>query len=131
MLKGEEQMNNWFVVSAVLASAICLLHISAGGKSAARPLLASEDLKVLPKYTNYYCWHLVTLMLAGLAVSYAFAAIGWGGRSLALAATVHAAVFAAWSVLMIWYFRLSPWLFPQWALFLPLAALGAAGLTFQ
>lgn len=120
---------NWLLAAAAAVSVLtCLIHLVLGGREIARPLLAADGLRRVPKYTAYYCWHLVTITLAGLALAFAVAARPDGSRDLALFATGGAALFAAWSLGMIARFRLRPWHFPQWALFLPITALGLAGL---
>ncbi|MEO0637088.1 MAG: hypothetical protein AAFY73_10610, partial [Pseudomonadota bacterium] len=77
----------WLWISAGLAGFICLIHIFAGGRESVPPLLSS-DMESLPKYTNYYCWHLVSLTLAAMAAAYAFAAAYPSAWELAVAATL-------------------------------------------
>ncbi len=121
-------MNLWLAAAAAIAAATALIHAWLGGREVASPLLAAERLRTVPKYTMYYCWHLVTIVLAGLALAFAFAASGHASRDLAISATVGAGLFALWNLAMIGRFRLRPTHFPQWALFTPMAACGALGL---
>lgn len=121
-------MNAWFAVAAVLSAATCLVHLLAGGREIARPLLDAQGLRTVPRLTSYYCWHLVTIALAGLCLAFAAAATG-ASRDLALAATLFAALSAALNLGLILRFRLPFWHFPQWALFVPIAASGLAGLA--
>ncbi|WP_172448587.1 hypothetical protein [Caulobacter mirabilis] len=120
-------MNGWFLAATAIAALTCVIHATLGGRETARPLLAS-DLGKVAKYTNYYCWHLVTIVLAGLALAFGLVATGEGSRDLGLFAVLCAALFAAWSLIMIARFRLKPGHFPQWALFLPIAVCGGLGL---
>lgn len=121
-------MNVWLLSAAGLSAIICVLHIVLGGREAARPLLASMELTRSAKFTNYYCWHLVTIAIGAMAVAFVRSSQMDAAADLAFFATGLALLFAGWSVLMVAKFRLSPWQFPQWALFLPVALLGAIGI---
>lgn len=121
-------MNAWLALAAVLAAATTLIHLVLGGRHVASPLLAAERLHAVPKFTMYYCWHLVTIVLAALALAFGLAATGLGSRDLALFATAGAALFCLWSLGMIGLFRLRIAHFPQWALFAAITLSGAVGL---
>ena len=122
-------MNLWFLSAAILSFGICALHVTLGGREAARPLLATTELDRVAKFTNYYCWHLVTIAIALMAAAFAFAARPGANVDAAIFASATAAVFALWSVIMIVRHKLSPLQFGQWALFLPVGLLGAVGLA--
>jgi hypothetical protein len=121
-------MNPFLLAAALLALAVCLTHLILGGREIARPLLDAPDFRNLPRYTLYYCWHLVTITFVGLALAFLFAAQPGGSRALAWFATIGAALFAALCVAINLRFNRRFWHHPQWALFLPVAACGAAGL---
>lgn len=121
-------MNTWLVLAAALAAATTLIHAVLGGRHVAAPLLAAERLHAVPKFTLYYCWHLVTIMLAAQALAFGLAATGQGSRDLALFATGGAALFCLWGLGMIGLFRLRIAHFPQWVLFAAIAMSGALGL---
>lgn len=121
-------MNAWLALAALLAAATTLIHAILGGREIATPLLAAERLHAVPKFTLYYCWHLVTIVLAALALAFGLVAIGLGSRDLALFATVGAALFCLWSLGMVGLFRLRIAHFPQWALFAAIAISGTIGL---
>ena len=121
-------MNAWLALATLLAAATTLIHAILGGREIATPLLAAERLHAVPKFTLYYCWHLVTIILAGQALAFTLAASRHASRDLAIFATAGAGLFAAWSLGMIGGFRLRPAHFPQWALFTPMTACGALGL---
>ena len=121
-------MNLWLALAAAFAAATTLIHIVLGGRFVAAPLLAAERLHAVPKFTMYYCWHLVTIMLAALALAFGLAATGQGSRDLALFATAGAALFCLWSLGMIGLFRLRIAHFPQWALFAAITVSGTIGL---
>jgi hypothetical protein len=121
-------VNAWLALAALLAAATTLIHAILGGREIATPLLAAERLHAVPKFTLYYCWHLVTIVLAALALAFGLVAIGLGSRDLALFATVGAALFCLWSLGMVGLFRLRIAHFPQWALFAAIAISGTIGL---
>lgn len=118
----------WFAAAAVVSTACCALHTIAGGHEAVRPLMAAAALDQTVRFTLYYCWHLVTIAIAWLAVAFALAAVGRDARTAAHA-TILSATFAAWDLLMIALHGLSPITHGQWILFLTAAASGATGLA--
>jgi hypothetical protein len=124
----ELTVNTWLALAAALSAATTLIHVILGGRHVATPLLATDRLHPVPKFTMYYCWHLVTLMLAALALAFGLVATGLGSRDLALFATSGAALFCLWSLGMIGLFRLQLAYFPQWALFAAIAISGTIGL---
>lgn len=121
-------MNVWFLLAAVASAITFAVHFFAGGRFVARPLLADETLSNVPKYTAYYCWHLVSILLAGMALAFLRAGIMSGGRELAAVCVVFATVAAVWNIVMVGRYRLNYFQFPQAILFIPVALLGGAGL---
>lgn len=121
-------MNAYLLVAAAISAVTCLIHVVVGGRYVARPLLDEPALRRAPKLTFYYCWHLVTLLLAGMALAFAMAAQPMGSRELAWFATVGAGLCGAGSLVMAVRFGRRLWHFPQWMLFLPIVVLGSAGL---
>lgn len=103
------------------------IHVFAGGPTTARPLLASKDLAPVPKYTNYYCWHLVSLMLAAMSLGFALSV--WERAPLQTALwTILAGASTVWSVVLFISKQQKPLHLPQWILFLPITILGILGL---
>ncbi|MGL4438447.1 MAG: hypothetical protein ACRCUE_04190 [Bosea sp. (in: a-proteobacteria)] len=121
-------MNLLLLAASGISIAICLLHVTLGGREAVRPLLQAPSLESIPRFTNYYCWHLVTLVIGSLAVAFGLGAIGRASADLVAAAVVVSGLFSVWSVVMVVWHQLRPLDFPQWALFASLAVLGAFGL---
>ena len=121
-------MNLWLALAAVLAAITTLIHVILGGRYVTTPLLATERLHAVPKFTMYYCWHLVTIVLAALALAFGLVATGRGSRDLALFATAGAALFCLGSLGMIGLFRLRIAHFPQWLLFATITVSGMIGL---
>ena len=55
------------------------------------------------KFTNYYCWHMVTIVIATMAGLYFMAARDENHFGLAVVATLLSYAFAVWSlILSIW-----------------------------
>ncbi|HBY63609.1 MAG TPA: hypothetical protein DEH78_27605 [Solibacterales bacterium] len=121
-------MSLLFACASAAALATCAIHLAAGGKYVARPLLECRGLRPVPKFTSYYCWHIVTWMLASMAGFYGAAAALPAQWPLALAATILAAGCLVWNVALIGWQRLRPAHFPQWALFSAITAFGILGL---
>ncbi len=96
-------MNMWFLAAGLGALFVCWVHVVMGGKDIARPLLESTELNPVVKYTHYYCWHLVTVMIAGLGAMFLLAAFWPEAIMLAGAAAVFAALFSLWNIaLYLW-----------------------------
>lgn len=122
-------MNAYFVAAGLLSGAVLMLHIFVGGPKIARPLLAASDIRPVSKFTNYYCWHIVSIVLAAMTACFLY--VGWtgDGPELAVLMTGFAASFAGWSVALVLWKRQSPLAMPQWALFTGVTALGLAGIA--
>lgn len=125
-------MTNWFVVAAgLLAGLTAFVHVIAGGKDVARPLLASAIDEVV-KLTLYACWHLVSVALFLCA----FALLGHGAGFYHSPQTV-AFVAIMWLLfgvvfLVVTLVVAKPgglFRFPQWVLLLPVGVLGLCGLA--
>jgi hypothetical protein len=121
-------MNMYLGLAGVLALAVCLTHVLLGGRAIVQPFLATEKMPGIARYTMYYCWDLVTITLAGMALAFFMAAQPSGSRALAVFATMGAASFAALNFGMNLRLGLSFARHPQGFLFLPVAVMGAVGL---
>ena len=122
-------MLNWFFVAAATASyATFAVHTFVGGPAIAEPLLAAKDIRTIPKYTNYYCWHLTTLTLFAMGCAFAWAAIFPAGIELAWFAFLLSTSFLIWGVTLILQTRQKFAHFPQWLMFTTISALAVPGL---
>ncbi len=121
-------MDPWLLSAAALSLFTAGVHLFAGGAAVARPLLASRELDPVVKYTAYYCWHLVSLVLVAMPIGFGVGAVREESRELAVLMTALAAAFGLLSVWLVVWTRLGKWRLPQWALFVPIALLGAVGL---
>ncbi len=120
-------MNTYLLLATGASALVCLMHIFGGGPQVVGPLLRSE-MDDVPKYLNYYCWHLVTLTLGLMSIGYLLAALNPAETLLALLMTLLALSFALWSLGLVLWKRQSLWEMPQWLLFLPIALFGSLGL---
>lgn len=117
----------WLYAASVLSALTFFVHVLGGGKSAARPLLDSE-LENEVKYTNYYCWHIVTIVIGAMAICFFLSASSTASVDLAILSSALALAFAIWSGALTILKRQSVLALPQWILFLPIAIMGFLGL---
>lgn len=121
-------MNICLFAAGVVSTAVFLIHTFVGGREIAAPLLAAKDLHPVPKFTQYYCWHLVTIVLAAMAAAYGFAAIDPSARDLAAFVTFLAAAFSVFGLILAPAKGQKYKHMPQGWLFVPVTALGVIGL---
>lgn len=120
-------MNPGLATAAGLTLITWALHTFLGGPQVAGPLLRSE-LAPIEKYTSYYCWHLVTIVLLSMGLGFAWAATTPTALDLALGLTLVSAAFTAWGLGLVAYSRRSSLELPQWVLFLGITTAAAVGL---
>ncbi|MDZ4760582.1 MAG: hypothetical protein SGJ21_05880 [Alphaproteobacteria bacterium] len=84
-------MNPWLAATAATRVQTAGIHLCLGGREIARPLLDS-GIRPVPKHTNYFCWHMVTLTLIGFGGAFAGAATYFSNRALAASASPIAAL---------------------------------------
>ena len=118
-----------FLIPAAVAALIAAVHFFAGGREVARPLLRQNALPPVVTLTHYYCWHLVTITLLGLAGAFGYASLAPDGRVLAVFATGAAGLFAAWGLALVLWQAQRHRDMPQWMLFAVLAVSGAGALA--
>ncbi len=121
-------MDVMFGFAAGVSALTLIVHVFAGGRSVARPLLDCA-LGDEARLTAYYCWHLTSLMIGTLSACFGWAALDPGAREVAIVATGLAGASAVWSGLLTVWKRQKVLTLPQWLLFVPIAALGIAGLV--
>lgn len=120
-------MNVVFLSAAVLSLAVCLIHTFAGGRAIAVPLLRASDLKPVPKYVAYYCWHIVTIVLAMVSVMFLLAGLRAGSLDLGWMATAFVAAFCLLGLAVPPLKKQKYSQMPQGWLFLPIVLLGIIG----
>ncbi len=118
-------MNTAFAVAAGLSATTWAIHTFVGGPRVARPLLEAEMDRVA-MLTNYYCWHIVTITLATMALGFGYAGRVPGGRDVGVVMTALAISLGLWSLVLVLWKHRRPLELPQWSLFV---AISAAALT--
>ncbi|MCV0426788.1 MAG: hypothetical protein K5905_15105 [Roseibium sp.] len=91
------------------------------------PLLKATDLHPVPKYVTYYCWHIVTIVLAAIAIMFAVAGLKQDSMELAWAATALTAAFCILGLAVPPMKGQKYKNMPQGWLFLPIFLLGVLG----
>src|SRR5262245_33647057 len=121
-------MSNFLIAAAIAAIACVGIHVGLGGRRILGPVLAQADMPKREKARFHYLWHLVTVLLLGIAAAYAYA-IGTGLRELAIVATGMALAAMGWTLVFALPRGYGLRRYPQWALFGTVALLGIAGLV--
>ena len=120
-------MNNYLLAAAAFTAFTWALHTFVGTVTIARPLLDSE-IEAVPKYTNYYCWHGITVVLAVMAGGYLYAALVPDGRDVAILVTGLSVGFLLWGIVLVTTWKQKTLEMPQWVLFAIITALAIPGL---
>lgn len=125
----DDVQNLWLFAAGVSAALSALIHVFAGGPEIARPLLRSNDIADVPKYVNYYCWHLVTLTITAMAAGLIWASFDTTQTGLAWMWTTMAILFTLWSLVLIKWKGQKLFHMPQWTLFGVISVLAVIGLA--
>jgi hypothetical protein len=123
-------MNSYLLAASAASFITFAIHTWLGGPPTVGPLLASKDMHAVPKYTNYYCWHLVTITLFVMGLQYGWAATQSGGMDVGWFAFILSGCFMIWNLILVAWKKQSFLYMPQWALFLVISALALPGLLF-
>ncbi|WP_420429954.1 hypothetical protein [Kordiimonas sp.] len=122
-------MNTFFMTAGITTFVICGIHCWFGGRHIAAPLLKARDIHQVPKFTNYYCWHLVTLALIAMASAFVWAAISPEAIELAVFSAALSVSFCLWNLALIIWKKQSFRELPQWSLFLVSSLIGCLGFA--
>ena len=122
-------MNAFFLAAGIWCAVAWGLHTFLGGRAIARPLLAAGDLQDTPKYTQFYCWHIVTILLAVMAAGLVYAAFVPGAEDVALLVVGLAFALAVWGLALPKAVGQTFGEMPQGFLLLPIGLVGLAGLA--
>ncbi len=120
-------VNPGFAAAAVLSLITFGVHTFVGGVFVARPLLASRDLTPASLWLNYYCWHIVTVLLLMMSGGYAWATTRPEALDLAVFLTMLAAILWPLCVWVALKGRIAPWRFPAASLFALIVVAGLWG----
>jgi hypothetical protein len=119
--------NTGFAVAGVIAGITFLVHTFAGQIYVVRPLLAVDNLSRASRWLAFYCWHMVTILLAAMSAMYFYASVALEARPLGVMFTVLAAAFSLLCVAVALKGRVPPLRFPATSLFAAVAIAGAWG----
>lgn len=121
-------MSTWFVLAGISGVFTALVHTFVGQRLVVQPLLDAPKFDHISRFTNYYCWHIVAIVLFSMGALFFIAATHPQMVELAWLTTLYATALVIWRLVMIATHTLKPKHFPQWALILPTAVFGWAGL---
>lgn len=121
-------MNMFLLSAAAMCAVTTFIHCYFGGKTIAVPLLRARDIEDVPRYTNYYCWHIVSVTLAAMSAAYLWAAISPAAVEAAIIAQMLAVSFMVWGIGLVIWKKQSFRQMPQWVLFAAISVVGGAGL---
>ena len=126
-----DQINLWLVAAGLLTLITCALHTFVATARVATPLLSPNvELSSKSRYTNYYCWHAISLTLLVQASCFFWGALPNSHPDSAIIATILAIAFLIWNVgFNIWQ-RPKRSAAPQWMFWLPITVFGVTGLLF-
>lgn len=116
-----------FTAAGMLAAFWLCVHLIAGGRDIAAPLLAAPDLAEDVRETQYLCWHFTSVAIASMAGFFLWAALA-ADPAYAVAGLVLSGGFAIVGIGLVVARRGKHLVTPQGWLFVPVAALGLAGL---
>ncbi|MBK8629488.1 MAG: hypothetical protein IPN84_04580 [Sphingomonadales bacterium] len=117
----------WFAAAALIAGVTFYVHTFIGGPRVAGPLLADGHLPKASKWLNYYCWHIVTILLAAMTLAFASVAMGWASHDIAWLLGGLSLLLSALSILVAVKGGINPLRFPSTSLFASVALMTLAG----
>lgn len=121
-------MNKVLLATGMGAAALAALHTFVGTGEVADPLLLASDLEDRAKYLNFFCWHIVTIVLWAAAAGYLWSALVRSSTELVVFLTIMMACIGVWGVVLPPSVGLSYVTMPQGWLFFPIVGLAIFGL---
>jgi len=122
-------MNGYFLTATIFTCITLFIHCYFGGRYITPPLLESQDIKPRAKYIHYGNWHVATIMLTTMAVSFLWSTFQADVYELALVFTCMAALISVWALII----NIVEWqeiksVLPHSLLFLSIAVAGGMGV---
>ncbi|MBL4620750.1 MAG: hypothetical protein JKX88_11710 [Marinicaulis sp.] len=121
-------MSLFLWTAAGLAGVTFVIHVFAGGKVAARPLLADASLPPESKWLNYYCWHITSVMIAFVCAAFIWLGASHPQPPMVILLSSLTASLALLSVGVALKGGVHPLRLPSTTLFAAISALGWAAL---
>ena len=122
-------MTIFYWLAAMMALTTAAVHIFAGGRVVARPILDNASLSRPAKWLAYYCWHITTLAILLAMAAFGAVALDPGQSLLAQLMTGFCLALSMLSIAIAVRAGINPLRFPSTSLFAATGLLGAAGLT--
>ena len=116
-----------FTAAGVLAAFWLCVHLIAGGRDIAAPLLAAPDLAKDVRETQYLCWHFTSVAIGCMSGFFGWAAATMSPQP-AIAGTILAAAFTVSGIGLVLMRGGRFAELPQGWLFLPVTVLGLTGI---
>ncbi len=107
--------------AAAVSALAFYIHTFIGGKQIARPLLDNTTLPPASKWLNYYCWHIATMILALLAMTYAILPLIKNIQPLIIFLAIMTTSAGILSAAIEWKAGAKPLSFPSTSLFIVIA----------
>lgn len=116
-IKGISMQTYLLWAAAALCVVTFFVHVFIGGIHVVRPLLASKDITRASKWLNYYCWHIVSVVILFMAAMLAYAS--FHGEIFVLVAFMSAlsVTLSVLSVLVAMKGGINPFRFPSTSMF--------------
>lgn len=121
-------MSVGFLVAALAAAVGFFVHAFVGSRKVVVPFLRTPHVPPPARWLMFLCWHAVTVLLAAVAVGFAWAAWTSEGREIGLALTLLAGALAALTLYVARRARFNPLKLPPFVLFSVMAAAGGWSL---
>ncbi len=116
-------------IGAFLGAVTFAVHFFVGGKYVATPLLNSTCLPPASKWLNYFCWHVVSVLLLLEIAAFAWTATHPPGVELVIFLTALNISAALLSITAAILGKIAPWKFPSSTLFTLLSITGVLALS--
>ncbi len=115
-------------VATLVSIVTFFVHLIAGGKAVAGPLLESDALPAASKWLNYYCWHVTTILIAYLALAFGLLALTGGNGPAILILSSLTSCLSVLSAVVALKGGISPLRFPSTSLFGAISIFGWGAL---
>lgn len=112
----------WFSAAAIISAVTFYVHTFVGGPRVAGPLLADDQLPKASKWLSYFCWHIATVLLATMTLSFIAVAIQWVSNDIAWLLGGLSIILSALSAGVALKGGINPFRFPSTSLFFLSAA---------
>jgi hypothetical protein len=121
-------MNEILLLASGVSLVTFVVHWQVGGIYAARPLLAASDITEASRWLNYFCWHIVTVLLLIMTGVLALGAVERISTDAIAVVALIAGSISLLSIAVTLRAGIRPYRFPASYLLASVAALSLAGI---